>query len=113
MVRCWGLHLADPIYILRVFISGFFILYTVDGGGVVVSEFSTNLVTTNLPVKYSQSSSSATVTVSFLKPLKLLLHWMATIGAGTLLGDVTKRLHDAGGRAIAHGVCPQIGIGAK
>ena len=37
--------------------------------------------------------------------------WRATIGAGTLLGDVTKRLHDAGGRAIAHGICPQVGIG--
>ncbi|KAJ7221928.1 hypothetical protein C8J57DRAFT_1536494 [Mycena rebaudengoi] len=35
----------------------------------------------------------------------------ATIGAGTLLGDVTKRLHNAGGRAIAHGTCPQVGIG--
>ena len=37
--------------------------------------------------------------------------WKATIGAGTLLGDVTERLHDAGGRAIAHGTCPQVGIG--
>ena len=37
--------------------------------------------------------------------------WQATIGAGTLLGDVTTRLHDAGGRAIAHGVCPGVGIG--
>ncbi|KAJ7105109.1 hypothetical protein C8R43DRAFT_1100144 [Mycena crocata] len=37
--------------------------------------------------------------------------WKATIGAGTLLGDVTKRLHDAGGRAMAHGTCPQVGIG--
>ena len=37
--------------------------------------------------------------------------WEATIGAGTLLGDVTKRLHDAGRRAIAHGTCPQVGIG--
>jgi FAD/FMN-containing dehydrogenase len=37
--------------------------------------------------------------------------WQATIGGGTLLGDVTKRLHDAGGRAIAHGTCPQVGIG--
>ncbi|KAF8804100.1 FAD-binding domain-containing protein [Phlegmacium glaucopus] len=35
--------------------------------------------------------------------------WRATIGAGTLLADVTKRLHDAGGRAIAHGTCPQVG----
>ncbi|KAJ7272726.1 hypothetical protein B0H12DRAFT_1228723 [Mycena haematopus] len=37
--------------------------------------------------------------------------WQATIGAGTLLADVTTRLHDAGGRAIAHGTCPQVGIG--
>jgi FAD/FMN-containing dehydrogenase len=37
--------------------------------------------------------------------------WQATMGAGTLLGDVTKRLHDAGGRAMAHGTCPQVGIG--
>ena len=37
--------------------------------------------------------------------------WRATIGGGTLLADVTKRLHDAGGRAIAHGTCPQVGIG--
>ena len=39
--------------------------------------------------------------------------WEATIGAGTLLGDVTTRLHNAGGRAIAHGSCPQIGIGGN
>ncbi|KAK6978117.1 Reticuline oxidase [Favolaschia claudopus] len=37
--------------------------------------------------------------------------WKATIGAGTLLADVTDRLHNAGGRAIAHGTCPQVGIG--
>jgi hypothetical protein len=37
--------------------------------------------------------------------------WRATIGAGTLLGDVTQRLHDDGKRAIPHGVCPQVGIG--
>ncbi|KAJ7035581.1 hypothetical protein C8F04DRAFT_511938 [Mycena alexandri] len=37
--------------------------------------------------------------------------WQATIGGGTLLADVTSRLHDAGGRAIAHGTCPQVGIG--
>ncbi|KAH8703282.1 putative glucooligosaccharide oxidase [Talaromyces proteolyticus] len=35
----------------------------------------------------------------------------ATIGSGTLLADVTKKLHDAGGRAMAHGTGPQIGIG--
>jgi FAD/FMN-containing dehydrogenase len=37
--------------------------------------------------------------------------WQATIGSGTLLADVTSRLHGAGGRAIAHGTCPQVGIG--
>ncbi|KAJ6474700.1 hypothetical protein C8R47DRAFT_986679 [Mycena vitilis] len=37
--------------------------------------------------------------------------WQATIGSGTLLSDVTSRLHAAGGRAIAHGTCPQVGIG--
>ncbi|KAI9930994.1 hypothetical protein ASPWEDRAFT_167054 [Aspergillus wentii DTO 134E9] len=35
----------------------------------------------------------------------------ATIGAGTLLGDVTSRLYKAGGRAMAHGVCPHVGVG--
>lgn len=35
----------------------------------------------------------------------------ARVGAGTLLGDVTTRLHEAGGRAFAHGVCPGVGIG--
>lgn len=38
-------------------------------------------------------------------------NWEATIGSGTLLGDVTKRLHDAGGRAMSHGTCPQVGSG--
>ncbi|KAJ7065289.1 hypothetical protein C8F01DRAFT_1125052 [Mycena amicta] len=37
--------------------------------------------------------------------------FQATIGGGTLLADVTSRLHNAGGRAIAHGTCPQVGIG--
>ncbi|KAG7094705.1 hypothetical protein E1B28_005524 [Marasmius oreades] len=35
----------------------------------------------------------------------------AIIGSGTLLEDVTTRLHNAGGRAMAHGTCPQVGIG--
>lgn len=35
----------------------------------------------------------------------------ATVGGGTLLGDLTKRMHDAGGRAMAHGTCPQVGLG--
>lgn len=38
-------------------------------------------------------------------------NWEATIGAGTLLGGVTQRLHDAGGRAMSHGTCPQVGSG--
>ena len=37
--------------------------------------------------------------------------WVATIGSGTLLGDVTTRLSDAGGRAMSHGICPQVGSG--
>ena len=37
--------------------------------------------------------------------------WQATVGGGTLLGDLTKRLHDNGNRAMAHGTCPQVGIG--
>ncbi len=37
--------------------------------------------------------------------------WRAKVGGGTLLADLTKRMHDAGNRAIAHGTCPQVGIG--
>lgn len=37
--------------------------------------------------------------------------WRATVGAGTLLGDLTKRLHNSGGRAVSHGTCPQVGLG--
>jgi len=37
--------------------------------------------------------------------------WQATIGGGTRLQDVTNKLHDQGKRAIAHGTCPQVGIG--
>ncbi|KKY24992.1 putative glucooligosaccharide oxidase [Phaeomoniella chlamydospora] len=36
--------------------------------------------------------------------------YSATIGSGTLLGDVAARLHKEG-RAMAHGTCPQVGIG--
>lgn len=36
---------------------------------------------------------------------------VATIGAGTLLGDITTRLNKAGGRAMSHGACPQVGAG--
>lgn len=37
--------------------------------------------------------------------------WVATIGSGTILGDVTRRLSNAGGRAMSHGICPQVGSG--
>jgi hypothetical protein len=37
--------------------------------------------------------------------------WQARVGAGTKLAQVTEKLHIAGGRAIAHGVCPGVGIG--
>lgn len=37
--------------------------------------------------------------------------WHATLGAGTRLGDVTRQLHAAGGRAMAHGTCPAVGLG--
>ncbi|OBT68130.1 hypothetical protein VE03_01441 [Pseudogymnoascus sp. 23342-1-I1] len=37
--------------------------------------------------------------------------WQATAGAGTLLGDLQTRMHEAGNRAMAHGICPQVGIG--
>jgi Berberine and berberine like/FAD binding domain len=36
--------------------------------------------------------------------------WHATMGAGMLLQDVTNNLYNAGGRAIAHGTCPQVGL---
>ena len=39
--------------------------------------------------------------------------WVATIGSGTLLGDVTTRLSNAGGRAMPHGTCPQVGSGGQ
>ena len=37
--------------------------------------------------------------------------WKATIGAGTRLGEVDKKLIANGNRAMAHGVCPDVGIG--
>lgn len=37
--------------------------------------------------------------------------WRATVGAGTLLGYLTVRMYQADRRAMAHGTCPQVGIG--
>ncbi|KAL2756526.1 hypothetical protein ACRALDRAFT_1062279 [Sodiomyces alcalophilus JCM 7366] len=38
-------------------------------------------------------------------------NWQATLGAGHKLHDVTKKLHENGGRAISHGTCPSVGLG--
>ncbi|POR37521.1 Cannabidiolic acid synthase [Tolypocladium paradoxum] len=37
--------------------------------------------------------------------------WQATFGAGYRLGELDKQLHSNGGRAMAHGTCPGVGIG--
>lgn len=37
--------------------------------------------------------------------------YIATIGPGTTLGDVDTELYNAGGRAMAHGICPTIRTG--
>lgn len=37
--------------------------------------------------------------------------WEASFGSGFRLGDLDDYLHDNGGRAIAHGTCPSVGIG--
>jgi hypothetical protein len=37
--------------------------------------------------------------------------WRATVGAGVKLGDLTQLMFDSHKRAMAHGVCPQVGIG--
>ncbi|KAJ5632427.1 hypothetical protein N7490_008766 [Penicillium lividum] len=36
---------------------------------------------------------------------------IATVGSGTLLGDLHSHLYHAGRRAVAHGSCPQVGMG--
>jgi hypothetical protein len=37
--------------------------------------------------------------------------WKCSVGGGTLLGDLTKRMYKPHGRAMAHGTCPAVGIG--
>ncbi|GJJ10277.1 hypothetical protein Clacol_004503 [Clathrus columnatus] len=37
--------------------------------------------------------------------------WRATIGGGTRLKKVTDELYNQGQRTMAHGICPQVGIG--
>ncbi|GLA18506.1 hypothetical protein AnigIFM62618_006155 [Aspergillus niger] len=38
-------------------------------------------------------------------------NYQATVGAGMLNGELDEYLHNAGGRAVAHGTSPQIGVG--
>lgn len=37
--------------------------------------------------------------------------WHATIGGGSLIGDIDDLLDKKGNRAFSHGVCPGVGIG--
>jgi FAD/FMN-containing dehydrogenase len=37
--------------------------------------------------------------------------WEASFGPGYRLGKLDEQLHDHGGRAIAHGTCPSVGVG--
>lgn len=37
--------------------------------------------------------------------------WYASVGAGHKLGEMDKKMHAAGKRAMAHGTCPGVGIG--
>ncbi len=38
-------------------------------------------------------------------------NWQATFGSGFRLGELDKKLHANGKRAMAHGTCPGVGIG--
>lgn len=37
--------------------------------------------------------------------------WHASVGSGYRLDDLDKLLHQNGGRAMAHGTCPGVGVG--
>ncbi|KAK4225065.1 putative oxidase [Podospora fimiseda] len=63
---------------------------------------------------YGLGGQDGAVSIDLVNMKKFVMDnttWQATIGAGTLLGEVDKKLHAAGGRAFAHGVCPGVGIG--
>ncbi|KAM4057304.1 FAD binding domain-containing protein [Hirsutella rhossiliensis] len=40
-------------------------------------------------------------------------NWTASFGAGLRLGELDKKLHDNGRRAIPHGTCPGVGVGGQ
>ena len=63
---------------------------------------------------YGLGGNDGAIAVDLVNMQKFVMDnstWQATIGAGKVLGDVSSRLHDAGGRAMAQGVCPGVGIG--
>lgn len=63
-------------------------------------------------IRSSGTDGAAVVDLEHLQQFSMdSTTWIATIGSGTLLGDVTQRLQDAGGRAMSHGTCPQVGSG--
>ncbi|KIJ25606.1 Glucooligosaccharide oxidase [Sphaerobolus stellatus SS14] len=63
---------------------------------------------------YSLGGKDGALVVDLEKMNKVVVDqttWKATIGGGTRLKDVTNGLYDQGKRTIAHGTCPQVGIG--
>lgn len=40
-------------------------------------------------------------------------NWTANFGAGLRLGELDKKLHENGRRAIPHGTCPGVGVGGQ
>lgn len=38
-------------------------------------------------------------------------NWQATVGPGYQVGEMSTLMEQQGGRAVAHGTCPSVGIG--
>ncbi|KIJ35610.1 Glucooligosaccharide oxidase [Sphaerobolus stellatus SS14] len=63
---------------------------------------------------YSLGGKDGALVIDLEKMNKVVVDqktWRATIGGGTRLKEVTSGLFDQGKRTIAHGTCPQVGIG--
>jgi len=63
---------------------------------------------------YSLGGSSGSLVIDLTAMDKVVVDkktWRATIGGGAKLKGVTEGLESQGKRTIAHGVCPQVGIG--
>lgn len=39
--------------------------------------------------------------------------WVASFGTGLRLGELDRKLHDNGRRAVPHGTCPGVGVGGQ